>query len=559
MSYLFGQEQIIPEKRIFQDSTGKIFVNKALPLYFKISQEKGQNSEHKLLVSQTTPQFTNPLYLGKEGKNIFYSPWAVDTVTKKTVSPRQNVVFELYADSKPPITKISNNVTAYEKKDSLFFGGDLKIWFSANDELSGLEQIYISINNEKFNEYLYDTLMFEHGNTYQIKYYSTDLVGNAENIQDVIFTIDTTRPLTNLVILGNHVDNIVAGNCSVSLKPQDAFSGYAKTYYYIDNQAKKIYTAPIAVGNLREGRHILKYYTEDNVQNKEKEKSFEFFVDRTPPMIIEEIVGDYVYINGKGYTSGRSQLQLTALDNRAGVKEIYYSLDKKEWILYEKPVDLPKDVKNVNIYYYAVDNVGNKTDFDQNSLNMNKYFATEMDLEEPSLSKYFSGPQLNVFDTVCISSNTKILIKATDNQSGTNNISYQIDGGNTEEFKSDFTISESGYHTITAYAFDNVNNVGSINFTVKVDTTGPEIFTHFSTNSIKTDGKITYPLNTKIFIGATDNATGIDKITYNLNSVTPQTYQSFINMTIKGDYELEITAFDRLGNKTVEKFSFRIK
>lgn len=543
---------------MFQDKEGKIFVNKDMPLYLKISHDPSQNSEHKLLTSETTPEYANPMYLAKEGKNIIYSPWAVDTVTKKTVSPKRNIVFELYADSKPPISKINNNVTAYEKKDSLFFGGDLKVWFSAKDALSGLQNIYYSINNEPFSEYVYDTLTFEHGNTYTIKYYSTDLVGNIEDNQFVSFSIDTARPLTNLVVIGDHVDNIVAGNCNVSLKPKDAFSGSAKTYYYIDNQQKKVYTDPIPVGNLREGRHVLKYFTEDNVKNRENEKSFVFFVDRTAPMIIEEIIGDFVYINGKGYTSGRSQIQLSALDNRAGVKDIFYSFDNKEWNKYEKPVDLPKTEKNVQVYYYAVDNVGNKTDYDVNQLSMNKYFASEMDLDEPTISNYFLGTKLIVFDTVCISAETKIQLKAFDKQSGVNSISYQINGGQTSQYSDNFSIENQGVHEVAVYAFDKVNNVGSKNFIVKVDTTGPEIYVHFSSNGLKKD-KTVYPINTKVFIGATDFSSGIKQIKYSLNNSTDFIYSKYIQMNQKGDFELKVIALDQLGNQTVEKFSFRIE
>lgn len=558
-SILFAQEQIIPKKLMFKDSTGKIFINKSLPLYLKISQDPSQNSEHKTLISKTTPQFTNPMYLAKEGKNIIYSPWAVDTITKKTVYPKQNIIFEVYADGRPPTTTIHNNVTAYEKKDSLFFGAGLKVWFKAKDGISGVQNIYLSVNNEDYQEYLYDTLTFEHGTYNTLQYYSTDLVGNVEKIQSVSFSIDTARPLTNIVVIGNHKDNIVSGNCKVSLKPKDAFSGTAKTYYYIDNQQKKIYTTPINVGNLREGRHVLKYFTEDNVQNVENEKSFVFFVDRTPPMIIDEVIGDFTYINGKSYTSGRSQIQLTAIDNRAGLKNIYYSLDGKEWLEYDKPFDLPTNQKNIKVYYYAEDNVGNKTDFDINRMTTNKFFMSELDLNEPTISNTFQGPTQNVFDTICISAKTKIIIKAIDNQSGVSNINYEVDDKTNQEFKDNFTIKEQGVHNVTAYAFDKVNNVGSMNFIVKVDTTGPEIFHHFSTSSIKSGNKYAYPVGTKIYIGATDNSTGIDKITYKLNGNSVVNYYSFINLSSKGDFELEITAYDKLGNKTVEKFSFQIK
>ncbi len=559
ISILNAQQQIIPEKKIYKDSENKIFVNKSLPLYFKISISPSKDSEHKLLISETTPHLTNPLYLGKEGKNVMFSPWAVDTVTKKIVSPKQNVYFELYADSRPPKTTIQNNITAYEKKDSLFFGNDLKIWFEAKDELCGLEYIYISVNNSPYEQYPFDTLTFEHGNTYNIKYYSTDLVGNVEDIQEVSFSIDTGRPLTNLMIIGEHKDNIVSGNCKVSLKPIDAFSGSSKTYYYIDNEQKKIYTAPISVSGLKEGRHILKYYTEDNVLNIEKEKVFEFYIDKTPPVIINDIIGDFVYVNGKAYTSGRSQLQLTSIDNRAGVQSIYYSFDNKNWTMYEKPVDLPKDNKNISIYYYAVDNVGNKTNSDLSNVNVNKFFMSEMDLLEPKISYKFIGPQKTMFDTICISPKTQINLSAFDNQSGVEYITYQIGKEQTTNFSEDFSIKDNGYFQIFVNAVDKVNNIAMTSFNLNVDSIGPEIYPHFSSNPIILENKKTFSNGTKLFLAATDITTGVEKITYKINEEEEKLYSSEIIFSKSGDYVIVIYAYDLLGNTNVNKISFQIK
>ena len=558
-TFLSAQQQIVVEKRMYQDSTGKLFMNKSLPVYIKISQSPEPDAEHKMLLSEATPQYANPMYLANEGKNIIYSPSAVDTVTKKTVVPKQNVVFELYADSRPPKTTIINNVTAYEKEDSLFFGKDLKVWFTAQDGLSGLENIYLSINNQNFQEYLYDTLTFEQSTYYTLQYYSTDLVGNVEEIQSVSFFIDSTRPLTNLVVEGDFDNNIVAGNCTVTLKPKDAFSGSATTYYYIDNNEKKIYTKPIIVGNLREGRHTLKYFTEDKVNNIENEKSYEFFVDKTPPMIIDEVIGDFIFINGKSYTSGRSQMQLTALDNRAGVKNIYYSFGDNNWKLYETPFDLPNDKKNIKVYYYAEDNVNNMTERDLNKLTVKKFFISELDLEEPNLSHSFDGPTQVVFDTTYISAKTNIIIKATDNQSGVSNINYEINANLNQEYTDKFSIPDQGVYKITTYAFDKVNNVGSHSFVVKVDTTAPDIFYNFSNKALVLDNINTYPVGTKIFVGASDNATGVEKITYQLNNNSPIIYRSFINLSKKGLYEIRIEATDKLGNNRVEKFSFQVK
>ncbi len=555
----YSQVQTIPDKKIYQSADGKIFVNKSLPLYFKISESKNPNAEHKLLISHTTPKITNPVYLAKEGLNIFYSPWAVDTTTKQLVYPKKNVVFELYADGTPPKTSVHNNIISYEKTDSLYFGKNLKIWFSATDATSGVEQTYISVNGEPYSDYLHDTLTFEHGLTYTIKYYSTDYVGNYEKEQSITFTIDTTRPLTNLVVTGSHIDNIISDNCKVSLKPQDAFSGTAKTYYYIDNQAKKVYTTPINVSNLREGRHILHYFTKDNVNNIENEKSYEFFIDRTPPMLIDEIIGDYVYVNGKAYTSGRSQIQLTAIDNRAGVKAIYYSYDCKDWTLYDKPFYLPANQDNVKIYYYAEDNVGNKTQCDINNSSSTKLFASQMDLTPPDLKHRFSSPVISLFDTVYISDKTSIILYATDDLSGLNNISYQVDNEQSVQYSTPFKYNNNGYHKITYFGFDKVNNMATDEFYVMVDTVAPEIFVNFSYNPFIVDNKEVYPKGTKVFIASTDDKIGVRSIKYQINNSSEKLYSNYLTFNTSGNYSVTVKSYDNLGNEGIKVFNFIIK
>lgn len=558
---IFSQEPIIPTKKIYKDQNGKIFVNKTLPLYFKISQNISPQSEHKLLVSKNTRRTTNPVYLNKEGLNIFFSPSAVDTITKKTIYPKQDVIFEFYADSKSPITKIHNSIISYEKNEIIYFGQNLKIHFTAKDKISGVENTYYSINEQNYQKYTNDTLKnFEHDQTYTIKYYSTDHTGNYEQIKQVKFKIDTARPLTNLVITGKHKENIINNNCSVTLKPQDAFSGTAKTYYYIDNQTKRIYSKPIKVKNLHEGNHTLYYYTEDNVRNIENVKSYSFYIDKTPPMLIEEIIGDYTYMNGQAYTSGRSQLQLTAIDNKSGLDAIYYSLDGKNWQKYEKPFLLPSsNKKDVKIYYYAIDKVGNETKFDENSIHSLKHFASQLDLNPPNITHNYQGEQIKIFDTTYISPNTKIKLTAIDDKAGIKNLSYQINKNNNTNYNAPFEIKDAGYHNITAFATDKVNNIASNNFSVIIDNTAPEIFANFSIHKMNINGTESYPQGTKLYFLATDNYTGIQKITYTLNNQPEKAYTNCLTFNDLGNYNLTIKAQDKVGNINKKQLNFVIK
>ena len=76
------------------------------------------------------------MYLDTEGKNTFRSPSAVDTVTKEVVIPKEDIIYEVYADSKPPRTHLkfeNSKKSMIEKDDKIFVNGDLIIDLISTD------------------------------------------------------------------------------------------------------------------------------------------------------------------------------------------------------------------------------------------------------------------------------------------------------------------------------------------------------------------------------------------------------------------------------------------
>jgi hypothetical protein len=80
-AFLQGQDQPKHEKKIYVSPEGKMYVNKALPLYLRIATSPDDNAKTWLLRSEETARYSNPMYLDTEGYNTFRSPSAVDTAT----------------------------------------------------------------------------------------------------------------------------------------------------------------------------------------------------------------------------------------------------------------------------------------------------------------------------------------------------------------------------------------------------------------------------------------------------------------------------------------------
>jgi len=80
------------------------------------------------------------------------------------------------------------------------------------------------------------------------------------------------------------------------------------------------YGQPIKLSSLAEGEHTLTYFSVDKVNNNEEKKTHTFFLDKSAPRVISEVVGNTFIANGREYFSGRTKLKLVALDNKAGVR-----------------------------------------------------------------------------------------------------------------------------------------------------------------------------------------------------------------------------------------------
>jgi hypothetical protein len=279
-------------------------------------------------------------------------------------------------------------------------------------------------------------------------------------------------------------------------------------------------------------------------------------------MVFEEIVGNTYMLSGREFSSGRSQLKIVAVDNKAGVKDIYYSINSNEFVLFEKPIYLSEITGAVTIRSYAIDNVGNKGTSDASG---QQFSMPEVDIMGPTISYKFVGSQNKLRDTTWISPQTKVSIIATDKTAGINRIEYKLDDAPTTQFTEAFTVAQSGYHKVSCTAYDNVENLNISSFAFGVDAQEPELFLNFSVKPFKfaiVDGeKIpVFSAGVVLYVAATDDKSGVDKITYTLNDSRERKYSEPITSFKVGQIqEVIIKVTDKLGNQKAEKVRFRVE
>lgn len=556
---LLAQQPFEHEKKIYHGENGKMYIQKSLPLYLYISTEPDKKGEMHRMESDSTPKFANPMYLDTEGYNSFRSPSAVDPKTKITHYPLTDVMFEVYADSRSPKTRIHYDVTKkYFDGKTLFVGKELKVELSSHDVHSGVEQVLVSLDSVGYNKYL-DPIVIDKEKIYTIDYYSVDNVGNVENAIHKTFSVDLSPPITKLVFNGEKFEENISGKTKLVLKAADSISGVSIIYYSLDEKKYRKYTYALNSAYLTEGEHIIKYYSVDKVGNKEQEHEYKFFVDKTPPILVDEILGNSYVVNGKEYSSGRTKLKLTAVDNKSGVKEIKYNINREGYVLYEKPFYLTTVSGSLSVVSYSIDNVGNKSISSEKSTRSR---AAYVDLTGPQLKHNYIGKVFKARDTTYINHETKIQLSAKDAESGVKALSYSLNSGDEVPYVEPFSIEKEGAYELSIYGYDNVDNSNRETVSLVVDNAGPKIYARFSILPISNreiEGKAydVYSSHVVLFLSATDSKVAIDRIYYSVNGEKEKMYTGIVEGFKRGkDYVIEVKAYDKLGNVNVSKVIF---
>jgi len=555
-NHAFSQNKIEHKTKIYIDSINKVYSQTSQPIYLYISNTPNDNNPTPINNVTETKQ-AKPIFLKTNGKHQFKR---YNTISKLEET------FYIHADGTPPKTKIIfSNPEPYTTNNKIYYGNNQRIKLISKDDMSGINKILYSINNSEYKEYTTE-IAVETEEKYLVKFYSIDNVGNVENIQENTFYIDKLAPKSICTISDTLGNEIISERGIITIETADIETGSSKIYYKLDSGEYKIFTkSSINLKKLSEGSHSIYFYATDNVNNKENEQETAFFLDKTSPIIATDILGDQFIIGDKIFFSGRTKLKLTAIDNKAGVKTVMFSIDKGAFKKYEEAFYLPATKGSHGVDYYAIDNLENRT----RTKTKNGYLHYEhfigkiyIDLTGPTLFHKFIGKQYLSKDTLYISKNTKIKFSQQDFESKPKKITYMIDNIPEEiDYSEPFSIKEEGFHQINQIGYDKVNNRNFKTLKFVVDAKGPEIFHRFSVKpSIISDTLETYPYYVSIFIAPQDDVSGIENISYTINDSPVKNYYRKISGFKKGEINTVIIHVnDKLGNSSTKKIQFFIK
>jgi hypothetical protein len=544
-----------PHKVYTDTAHNKLFWPMDKQFYVRLTGSPDDNAPSFLLQRVTPESDISTEKYNKEGIALeIQGPQFIrwfNYVTKQTVN------LQFFTDGAPPVTKATcSGAPTSAEGGKIYYGVGLHCSLASEDELSGVETTFLSIDDAPYKPYTKE-IALDKEKPVVLRSYAVDNVGYAENPSTMRFIVDLTPPVTTHAIAGNALGTVLSTQARFHISSTDALSGVATVHARFDKQDFKLITdGQMTVEALTDGDHSLSYYAVDHVSNRETEHVIPFYVDRTPPTVESKVVGDlFLAPTGTRYISGRSKIELTAQDNKIGVDKIVYAFDGVKYDTYSNLFSPPTKAGTAKISYRASDKLGNTSQV--------ATLPYLMDLAPPQSSYKIVGPSYQVRSDFYITSASRIALSSTDDASGVKQIQYQPEGSpQAGVYTTPLAFPDEGRRLLRYWGTDKVENRELDRALILItDNTPPDIFANFSLAPTKAGDAQNPPVYrpmTSLFLGATDNAAGVRKIFYSFDGGKEMEYSTPLVLAKDGTFDLLIRAEDNLGNQSSKHLRFVI-
>ncbi len=568
---------VYSKKKPYYDTTQKkLYWPQELPFWIRLatSPKEGDMSYliNELITSKPTLDEGNKEGVNVEEPEVKYTHGQIEKGIKLEAPGNQYIrwynsitnerfLLKFCCDGNPPKMKAKLSIapTFTTGKDH-YYGTGLSCDLTATDKYSGVKKIFVSVGNSPFQEYN-TSLIFERENRYVVRFFAVDNVGYVGEPDSLLFTVDLTPPVSQCAIHGIHVNNILSSKSTIKIVSSDSLSGLKSIHYRFDDD-KKYYRykdTEIILSGFSGGEHILYYYSVDKIGNQEKEKTFSFYLDKTPPTVASKVEGGrYTVPKGKDYISPKSQISLSATDSKVKIESIEYAINSNKFVIFTKPFSLPVEASALTVKFRARDKMGNTSSVSKVTM--------AMDSKSPTSIYELDGSNHSQRGIIWITKDTKIKLSSKDDASGIQELQYQIDKGSTDIYRTPITIAKEGRHLMRFRGVDMVGNKENAQaIVIIVDNTPPEIIETFSVankgkQELKDSTTLTvYPRRTSVFLESKDKSCGTKSIWYSINGAKEKEYNKPLSFSKEGTYALLLRSFDNLGNEAKKTISFVIQ
>ena len=219
-----GPPIIASPHKVYVDSVNnKLFWPMDKPFWVRLATSPDADAPSYLLQRVTPDSEINTDQYNKEGialeiRNGQFIRW-YNYVTKA------NTELEFFSDGDPPTTKATcTGAPTVVIADKTYYGVGLRCSLASQDEVSGVDTTYVSINNEAWKSYTAE-LSLNKEQDVVFRYYATDKVGWAETPSAQRFTVDLSPPTTKHAVEGNAIGTVLSSQARFRITSGDTLSG----------------------------------------------------------------------------------------------------------------------------------------------------------------------------------------------------------------------------------------------------------------------------------------------------------------------------------------------
>lgn len=489
-------------------------------------------------------------------------------------------------DVTPPVTKMVLRGPAAQMNDVQWISNITHINLSAYDKCSDTVTFYrIWYNGEWGNWKTYTKeLLLTKSCTHIVEFYSTDSMGNIEEKHRVTLNVDVSPPTsvfeTGKPFYNIDVDNetifFVSQNTSLFINATDTkdcntglyqilyniWSNTGWTGWLVSDYNKNVsFTLPDK-GFKEEGVYNLIYYSKDILDNAEQPLNAVLVMDDTPPETTLIIDGSsFMDQQQRLWVSKSTTLGFSAVDEGvfpAGVKETLYAVDDESLHSYKKPFTLTEGMHTLR--FLSWDNVDNVETMVVKQVGV--------DVTPPYTDVDYEGPVYHEETRVWVTSETKIILKGYDKESGVNTTYYRVDNGPWFTYTEPFYIPWQGEHMLSIYSVDHVGNTQTVvNKTIIVYNTPPKIKIDLPKKGwLHVFGKPLFPIILRkafvvgklvVVVSVQSNQSIMSNVSFLVDGKTmfvdnKPPYRWEYTERLLLNHELQVVAFDKLGHAIKE-------
>ncbi|MGC9060180.1 MAG: OmpL47-type beta-barrel domain-containing protein [Thermoplasmata archaeon] len=347
--------------------------------------------------------------------------------------------------------KTSNRISGIQGLNG-WYRGTVKVELFSADNVSGVKEILVSVDNSEFFAYTTMLEITEEG-VHTLKFYAVDFAGNTENEHVITIYIDHTPPKTTLNLSQTWYSTPPG---TVHLLSTDTVSGVATTCYRINGG---VWVFSDTINFTEDGIYEVEFYSVDIAGNAEELQKQTVRIDTANPIVYFRQI-----FENNAAVSGKLLIEFSVIE-RSGVASCTYSIDNTTFTLYPSGETYKINIDTTNLSDGPHTLVIVSTDFAGHNTTIVRNFLVDN-----------SAPVISSFTPSKVSGIATLVIVLED-ASNISEYTIEIDGkavmaekeGNTIRYTWTTSVADNGKHTVRITVKDALGNQETYERTIYVD------------------------------------------------------------------------------------------